>query len=115
MSKKDKTFMWIIIILVALTISVFINVYYHFDDKPVISNSDKERQLKDSISTLNREIELSKVREQKLKHEYDSMLTIEPTIIYKTREKIKFVYTEASPNQLDSIIRKGSKRKHRYH
>jgi hypothetical protein len=80
----------------------------HFYGRSEETNSaliKKELLLRDSISILQKEINASHERQTKLQNSYDSMLMIEPQIIYKTREKIKFIYSDASTNQLDSIIR----------
>lgn len=93
----------LIILLVGLSFITF-----HFYSASEVSNSElikKELLLRDSISILQKEIDASHKRQTQLQHSYDSMLTIEPQIIYKTREKIKFIYSDASTNQLDSIIR----------
>lgn len=115
MSTKDKTFMWLIIILVGLVVLVFTMVYLDKPEQVTVSPSKRELELKDSVRMLQGKIDSSRARQARLEQAYDSLLKVEPTIIYETREKIKFIYTEATPDQLDSIIRTRSKRKQRYH
>ena len=115
MSTKDKTFMWLIVLLFGLVLLVFIMVYLDKPEPVTTSPSKRELELKDSIRLLQSRIDSSKARQVQLEHAYDSLLKIEPTIIHDTREKIKFIYTEATPSQLDSIVFSKSKRKPRYH
>lgn len=81
------------------------------EPKQVIIN-DNEKILRDSIALMQREIDSSHVRQIKLQSSYDSLLNIEPEIRYRTNEKIKFIYSTASPAQLDSIIRANWKTQH---
>jgi hypothetical protein len=70
-----------------------------------ITNNDNEKVLRDSIALMQSQIDSSHVRQIKLQSSYDSLLNIEPEIRYRTNEKIKFIYSTATPSQLDSIIR----------
>lgn len=111
----DKTIIWLFIGVTIFGAVIAFIILYNQNQKANVSFTSEEKRLRDSISILQKEIDASHIRQDKLQHDYDSMLHVEPQIIYQTREKIKFIYTEATPNQLDSIIRTKSKRKHRYH
>lgn len=113
MSTNDKTFTYLLLGIFCMFAVVFVVVYnYNTDIK--IDTSEKEKALRDSIKLLQAQIDSSHTKQLKLQSAYDSMLNIEPEIIYKTREKIKFIYIEANATQLDSIIRTKAKRKRRY-
>lgn len=107
-----------VIVTVALCAMLAVVAYilfYNDPDQPVLSPSAREKELRDSISLLQKQADESRLRQSRLQASYDSLLCVEPKIIYQTREKIKFIYTEATPHQLDSIIRAKSKRRKRYH
>lgn len=113
MSTRDKTFTYLLLAIFILFALVLVTVYtYNTDVK--LDTSKREKELRDSIHLLQSQVDSSHIRQAKLEAAYDSMLNIEPTIIYETREKIKFIYLEANATQLDSIIRTKSKRKRRY-
>jgi hypothetical protein len=95
----------IIIILLAII---------YFRKPQVIVESDREKVLEDSIAVLNTRIDSSHVRQAKIQKAYDSLLSIDPIVISKTRDKIKFIYSTNSPDELDSIIRTNWKTKSRY-
>lgn len=100
---KNRTNGFLIILVIGIS---FLAVHFYLQDN--VNNteaSQKELRLRDSISYLQKEIDASRLRQGQLQHAYDSMLLIEPQVIYKTREKIKFIYGDATPDQLDSIIR----------
>lgn len=78
------------------------------------SDSDKTQMYIDSIKTLQVSIDESKYRQSLLERSYDSLLSIEPQIIYRTREKVKFIFNTNDPDVLDSIIRSGWKTRPRY-
>ena len=114
-NESDKIIVWLFCGITLIAIAITIVIMYSQQQSANVSFTSEEKRLRDSISVLQKEIEDSHIRQNKLQQAYDSMLNVEPKIIYETREKIKFVYTEATPSQLDSIIRTKSKRKHRYH
>ncbi len=70
-----------------------------------VPDDSKEKALRDSINYLQKRIDSSLVRQEQLELAYDSVCRLEPEIKYKTREKIKFILTTATPSELDSIIR----------
>jgi len=79
--------------------------------KPVVENrSEQERILKDSIELMNRRLDDSKNQVKKLELANDSLLKIDQQVIYRTRDKIKFIYLDADIDDLDSIIRSISTR-----
>lgn len=85
-----------------------------FRKPQVVVSSDKEKVLRDSLQLMQRQIDSSRVHQAKLQSSYDSLLTIDPQIQYRTREKIKFIFNTASPSELDSIIRTNWKTGSRY-
>lgn len=76
--------------------------------------SGQDQILKDSISILQRDIDSSIMRQNKIQKAYDSILNIEPIIINKTHDKVHFIFSNATPDDLDSIIRANWKTKSRY-
>ena len=104
-----------IIAYVSLLGIIIILLAIIFFRKPqVIEVIGKEQVLRDSISLLQRNLDSSHVRQDKLQKSFDSLLAIDPIIISKTRDKIKFIYSTATPDELDSIIRTNWKTKSRY-
>lgn len=99
--------------ILILVIVILLAVIYFRKPDDVIQ-SDREKILKDSVALLQTRIDSSHVRQAKIQKAYDSLLSIEPTVISKTRDKIKFIYTVATPDDLDSIIRSNWKTKSRY-
>jgi Cdc6-like AAA superfamily ATPase len=71
----------------------------------VIVDDAYEKVLQDSISLMKKQIDMSHARQIKIQNSYDSLLNIDPQVQYRTNEKIKIIYSTATPNQLDSIIR----------
>lgn len=112
---SDKIIAWLFVGITLFAATIAIIIMRNQNQNATVSFSSEEKRLRDSISILQKEIDAGHVRQEKLQHDYDSMLHVEPIIIHETREKIKFIYTEATPNQLDSIIRTKSKRHKRYH
>lgn len=96
-----------------VVIIVLLGVIY-FRRPQVIVSSDREQVLKDSIALLQTKIDSSHARQDRIQRAYDSLLSIDPIIISKTRDKIKFIYSTATPDELDSIIRTNWKTKSRY-
>lgn len=78
------------------------------------SDTDRSQMYIDSIKSLQLSIEESKYRQSQLERSYDSLSKLEPQIIYRTREKVKFIFNTNDPAVLDSIIRSGWKTKPRY-
>ena len=77
--------------------------------------SGKEQLLEDSIALLTKTINKSEIHQHILEEQYDSLLNLDPKIIIRTNEKIKFIYSTATPSELDSIIRTNWKTNLRYH
>ncbi len=100
-----------ILIIVSL-VGVIIYLSYKIKTNPV--DTGREKALRDSIAYLQKRIDSSHVRQDKLERAYDSVCNLEPQIKYKTREKIKFIFSSATPDELDSIIRAAIKREIRY-
>jgi hypothetical protein len=94
---------YINILFIASLIGLIIYLSYKIKSNPVDDN--REKTLRDSIAYLQKRIDSSHIRQQELELAYDSVCRLEPQIKYKTREKIKFILTTATPTELDSIIR----------
>lgn len=83
--------------------------------KPVeIITTQKEQIYKDSITLLQDLNKQSIERQEKLQTAYDSLSAIEPKVINITRDKIKYIYTDATIDELDTLIRTNWKTKSRY-
>lgn len=109
MNRSNLTAYSILILIIVILLAV---IYFHKPDN--IIQSDRERVLKDSVTLLQTRIDSSHVRQAKIQKAYDSLLSIEPTVISKTRDKIKFIYLTSDPDVLDSVIRSTWKTKSRY-
>ncbi len=102
MTKPSKTSY----VIGSLLLLIFLLLVYIILKNPqLLYISDKEKELRDSIVLLRSNIDSSVVRQAKIQHQYDSLLLIEPGVIYSNHEKTKFIFNTASPTQLDSIIR----------
>ena len=101
----NKSLLLSILLFLVTGLSLLVLRYYYYTPNYKSKYLEQEIRYKDSISSLQKEIDLSRIRQSALQHSYDSMLLIEPTIIYRTNEKIKFIYFDASADELDSIIR----------
>ena len=98
---------FIIIIIVLIAIIVF--------RKPnVITLENNDKLYKDSIALLQKQIMTSESKIKVYEIKYDSVCNLEPKIVYRTHEKINFILTTATPDELDSIIRSTWKTKSRY-
>ena len=96
----------LIIILIMLAIIIF--------RKPQVSaDPGHEKILKDSITLLESQIDISHTRQTRLQGQYDSLSALEQPIIYRTNEKIKFILTDATPDELDSTIKSLIKSRYR--
>lgn len=104
--------MFFVFLVVLALLALFV---FYKSGKKFVLFPDNEQTYRDSISALKAQIDSSKVRQEKLQKAYDSLSSVDPLIIYHTREKIKFILTDAGPNELDSIIRSAWKTKSRYH
>lgn len=82
--------------------------------KPETIQLPPNEAWKDSVTMLHKEIKLGHIRQNKLKKSYDSLSSLEPRIITRTHDKIKFIYSTATPDDLDSIIRSNWKTASRY-
>lgn len=102
MTKPSKTSY----VIGSLLLLIFLLLVYIILKNPqLLYISDKEKELRDSIVLLRSNIDSSVVRQAKIQHQYDSLLLIEPGVIYSNHEKTKFIFNTASPDQLDSTIR----------
>lgn len=104
----------IIIVIAILVVILIIQQAIIVFRKPVVEVSGQEKILLDSIKTLDKNLEMSRIRERRIQSQYDSLQAIEPHIITNTRDKVKFIYSTATPDELDSIIRTAWKTKSRY-
>jgi preprotein translocase subunit SecA len=65
---------------------------------------NKEQIYLDSLKVLQSKINATHLEIEGINHRYDSLLNIDQQVIYRTRDKIRFIYIDADINQLDSII-----------
>ena len=100
--------------IIVMSIIFILTVIIVFKKEESVINFDSEKRLIDSLNVLQKLIDTSKLKQLKLEKAYDSLLTLEPIIIYKNNEKIKFIFAELDPSILDSIIRTEWKTKPRY-
>jgi len=82
--------------------------------KPEIQVAAPDESWKDTVANLHKQIELSHIRQAQLQNSYDSLSSLEPRVITRTHDKIKFIYSTATPDDLDSIIRTNWKTTSRY-
>jgi hypothetical protein len=82
--------------------------------RPTVTTPGNDKVYKDSIAVLQAEIDSSRIRQQKLEKSYDSLVLLDPPVIYRTRDKIQYILTNATPDELDSIIRSTWKTESRY-
>jgi hypothetical protein len=108
--KTHQVIMSILAVLIIINLLIIKNK----DVGVTTLQSDNDKYLKDSIDVLNTRLKISQENEQKLIKAYDSLESIEPQIITRTREKIEFIVSDATPDQLDSIIRSAFHFKPRY-
>lgn len=110
MTKKVNIITYCCLLLIIIILSSILI----FRKSEVIVTPNNEQIYKDSIILLQNLNQQSHIRQEKLQRAYDSLSSIEPIIIHKTRDKIEYIYTGASINDLDSIIRSTWKNKSRY-
>lgn len=103
----------LIAFIVALIIILILSavIIFRKDVTPVPPVNDA---WKDSVAILHKEIELSHIKQAQLQTAYDSLSSLEPRVITRTHDKIKFIYSTATPDDLDSIIRTNWKTTSRY-
>jgi hypothetical protein len=99
---------------VMILIIIILLAVIYFRKPDVTIQSDRERVLQDSIAVLQTKIDSSHARQDRLQRSFDSLVAIDPIVISKTRDKIKFIFSTATPDELDSIIRTTWKTKSRY-
>ncbi len=99
---------------VLVTIILVLSALVVFRNRQVTDYASNEKALKDSISALSVEIDSSHARQERLERQLDGLSTIESQVIIKTHDKINFIYSVATPDELDSIIRSNWKTKSRY-
>lgn len=82
--------------------------------RPTVTTLGDDKVYKDSITVLQAKIDSSRVRQQKLEKSYDSLVSLDQPVIYRTRDKIQYILTNATPDELDSVIRSTWKTESRY-
>ncbi len=97
-----------------LVIIIILGAIIIFRKPTVTMITGREKQIVDSLSLLQSQLDSSKVRVNNLQRSYDSLNSLEPGIIYRTHDKIKFVFSDATPDDLDRIIRANWKTESRY-
>jgi len=99
-------------ILIAILVLIIAILSWKLINNPVeVTTELGDQNLKDSIAVLNDKLNKSFVRELELVKENDSLESIEQQVIYRTNERIKFIFSTTDPSVLDSIIRAGWKTK----
>lgn len=76
--------------------------------------SGREKQIVDSLALLQSQLDSSEIRVTNLQKAYDSLNSLEPGVIYRTHDKVKFIFSDATPDDLDNIIRANWKTESRY-
>jgi len=99
---------------VLFLIIIVLSAILIFRKPEIIEVSNQEQIYKDSVLLLQKNIELSHIRQDSIQKAYDSLLNIDPQVINRTREKIHYILTDATPTELDNIIRTNWKTKSRY-
>lgn len=102
------TFIVLVLIIITLSIALILR-------KPDPVTPPDSKVWTDSILKLKKKIDISHAVQDSLQREYDSLLSLDPQVITRTHDKIKFVYSTATPEQLDSVIRANWKTSSRYH
>jgi hypothetical protein len=99
----------ILIVILLITIAI---LSWKLINNPVdVTTELGDQNLKDSIAVLNDKLNKSFAKELELIKENDSLKSIEQEVIYRTNERIKFIFSTTDPSVLDSIIRAGWKTK----
>lgn len=101
MSKNIKI---VFVVMIALILILLAIIIFRKPDVITVDNGH-EKVLQDSLILMKNQVDSSHVRQTKIQNSYDSLLLIDPQVQYRTHEKIKIIYSTATPNQLDSIIR----------
>ena len=99
------------ILIVILLIIIAILSWKIINNPNEVTTELGDQNLKDSIAVLNDKLNKSFAKELELIKENDSLESIEQQVIYRTNEKIKFIFSTTDPSVLDSIIRAGWKTK----
>ena len=99
------------ILIVILLIIIVILSWKIINNPNEVTTELGDQNLKDSIAVLNDKLNKSFAKELELIKENDSLESIEQQVIYRTNEKIKFIFSTTDPSVLDSIIRAGWKTK----
>jgi hypothetical protein len=105
MFKDIHMFILILLITIAILSLKLIN------NRVEVTTELDDKNLKDSIAVLNDKLNKSFAKELELLKENDSLKSIEQQVIYRTNERIKFIFSTTDPSVLDSIIRAGWKTK----
>jgi Cdc6-like AAA superfamily ATPase len=94
----------IFVVMTLVIMALLAIIIFRKPDTITIDNGH-EKVLQDSLILMKNQVDSSHVRQTRIQNSYDSLLTIDPQVQYRTHEKIKIIYSTATPNQLDSIIR----------
>lgn len=98
----------LLLVIIGLLLVIFLR-------KPEVVHDDSaEKVLRDSINVLHKNVEESHQRQESIQRQFDSLSALGPKTIYRTREKIKYIFDTRNPDDLDSIIRATWKTKSSY-
>lgn len=100
---------------ILVTIIIILSSVIVFRNQELETYKKGDKDLRDSISKLSVQIDSSHARQARLEAQIDILNHTEAKVISKTHEKIQFIYSTATPDELDSLIRSNWKSKSRYH
>lgn len=99
---------------ILVTIIIVLSSVVVFRNQELEAYKKGDKDLRDSISTLSVQIDSSHARQARLEAQIDILNHTEARVISKTHEKIQFIYSTATPDELDSLIRTNWKTQSRY-
>lgn len=111
---SKQTVKKIIILIPWLIILILAGLYIFRKDVIIDYVGDPNKPLYDSIAKIQEEKVELKAAYDVIAKQYDSLLSKDVDIKIKYHDKIKFIYSDASISELDSIIRSRNKGKSRH-
>lgn len=104
MARNSKGLNILIVVLIIIMLIEAALIIFRDRLSPYLDTS-LEKQFRDSIAVMEKYRESSILREQSFQRKFDSLSNLETGVIYRRNDKIKFIYTNATPDELDNIIR----------
>ena len=99
---------------ILVTIILILSIIMVFKNQAIDAYKHDDKALRDSISAFYIQIDSSHARQARLEAQINSVNNKEIQVISKTHEKIQFIYSSATPDELDSLIRSNWKTQSRY-